>query len=240
MIKNKKVICLVVARKNSVGIKNKNIVNVGGKPLIYWTFKSAKKSKYIDHIMISTDSKKIIKIAKKNKIHVPFVRPKRLSQSNSSVYDVIKHSRKYFSKIDNYDYLILLQPTCPFRTTRHINEALKKFSSSPLKKQKTLISVVKAPKKMNWILKKTKKNFLNLVIKENYKFSNRQSLNNLYLPNGAIYICRLKNFNNNFYNNQIMYFLMNEISSVDIDNKNDLDFVRKNVKILKNYGTSQR
>ena len=82
MIKNKKVICLVVARKNSVGLKNKNILKVRGKPLIYWTFKSAKNSKYIDHIMFSTDSKQMIKIAKKNGIHVPFIRPKKLSQSN--------------------------------------------------------------------------------------------------------------------------------------------------------------
>ena len=91
---------------------------------------------------------------------------------------------------------------------------------------------------MNWLLKKTKKNFLQLVIQKNTKFSNRQDLNELYLPNGAIYICRLKNFKNNFYTNRIMYFLMDELSSIDIDNKNDLDFVRKNAKILKGYGTS--
>jgi CMP-N-acetylneuraminic acid synthetase len=238
MIKNKKVICLVVARKNSVGLKNKNILKVRGKPLIYWTFKSAKNSKYIDHIIFSTDSKQMIKIAKKNKIHVPFVRPKKLSKSNSSVYDVIKHSKKYFSRIDNFYYLILLQPTCPFRTSKHIDDALKKFATAPTKIQKTLISVSKASKKMNWLLKKTKKNFLQLVIQKNAKFSNRQDLNELYLPNGAIYICRLKNFKDNFYTNQMMYFLMNEMSSIDIDNKNDLDFARKNDKFLKRYDAS--
>ena len=76
--------------------------------------------------MVSTDSNFII-VSKTNKFNAPFVRPKKLSTYNSSVYDVIDHAKKYFDKINNFDYLIVLQPTSPFRTSKHIDESIKEF-----------------------------------------------------------------------------------------------------------------
>ena len=70
MIKNKKIICLIVAKKNSTGLKNKNILPLAGKPLIHWTFRAAKKSKFIDQIILSTDSKLIIKRLKEASVFV--------------------------------------------------------------------------------------------------------------------------------------------------------------------------
>ena len=84
MNKNRKILALIVARKNSKGLKDKNIYKIKSKPCVYWTFKAAKKSKHINLSMLSTDSYKIISMAKKMKIFCPFVRPSRLSSDNFS------------------------------------------------------------------------------------------------------------------------------------------------------------
>ena len=231
MIKDKKIVCLIVAKKNSRELKNKNILKINGKPLIYWTFHAANKSKYIDYKIISTDSKKIAKIAKQNNISVPFMRPKKLANYNSSIYDVIKHAKKFFNKIDKFDYLILLQPTTPFRTYKHIDLAIKKFENTPSKNRRSLISVKKSPKINNWLLQK-KDQLVNLVIKKSNQITNRQNAKELYLPNGGIFICSLKNYKNNFYLKKIVFFLMDKISSIDIDNKEDFIFAKKHSKLL--------
>ena len=232
MIKNKKIICLIVAKKKSTGLKNKNILPLAGKPLIHWTFSAAKKSKFIDQIILSTDSKLIIKIAKKQKIHVPFVRPKKLANVNSSIYDVISHAKKSYSSFKKYDYLILLQPTTPFRSSQHLDAALKKFVSSRPKSQTTLVSVTKIPKKAHWLLKKINKNYIRLLNNKITKYVNRQDVEDLYIPNGAIYICKIKNFKNNFYTKKIMFFLMDDISSIDIDSKKDFESAKTKAKKL--------
>ena len=181
--------------------------------------------------MISTDSSKIAKLAKKNKINVPFLRPKKLSNYNSSVYDVIKHARKYFNKIDKFNYLVLLQPTSPFRNSKHIDLAIKKFSNIPLKDRKSLISVNKSQKINAWIMKKKNK-LLSLIINKSKKIINRQDSPELYLPNGGIYICNLKYYRDNFFSNKIAFFLMNKISSLDINDKDDFNLAKKNSKFL--------
>ena len=69
----RKILCVIPARAGSKGIKNKNMVNLKGKPLIYWTIKIAKKIRYFDKIVVSTNSKKIKKFSEKNKVEVPFL-----------------------------------------------------------------------------------------------------------------------------------------------------------------------
>ena len=79
----KKVPCFILARKNSKAVKNKNIISIGGIPLIMHTINYVKKSKLISDIVISTDDPKVAKIAKKNKCFVIFPRPKKLSNDNA-------------------------------------------------------------------------------------------------------------------------------------------------------------
>ena len=88
--------------------------------------------------------------------------------------------------------LILLQPTTPFRSSQHLDAALKKFVSSRPKSQTTLVSVTKIPKKAHWLLKKINKNYIRLLNNKITKYVNRQDVKDLYIPNGAIYICKIK------------------------------------------------
>ena len=87
-------ICIIPARKNSKRVKNKNIKKFFGKPIIYWSIKAAKKSKCFSRIIVSTDSKKISKIAKKYGAEVPFLRPKNLSGDYVQLKPVLQHAIK--------------------------------------------------------------------------------------------------------------------------------------------------
>ena len=117
----KKIICLICARGGSKEIKNKNIKFFFKKHLIEWTFKIAKSIKIFNNIYLSSDSKKIIKIAKKYKINVPFIRPSKLARDNTKEIYVWKHMLKFLKKNKNYpDILVVLPPTSPLRKKKHV------------------------------------------------------------------------------------------------------------------------
>ena len=91
MIGKKKILGLVLARKNSKGLKNKNIKKIKGKEIFFWPLNSLKKSKYIDIYTISTDSKTILRRSIKNKIPIYFERPSSLAKDNTPSYKPIIH-----------------------------------------------------------------------------------------------------------------------------------------------------
>ena len=98
MIKGYKVLCVVPARKNSKGLKNKNIQKIKSKEIIYYPIKTGLKSRFIDEVIFSSDSKKYIKIAKKYGASVYFQRPKKISKDTSSSFQVINHAISFLKK----------------------------------------------------------------------------------------------------------------------------------------------
>ena len=94
-------------------MKNKNILKIKDKELIYYPIAAAKNSKYVDYILFSSDSKKFIKIAKRYKANCPFIRPKKFSSDNSTSFQVIKHGLDFLKKNENktFDYIVCLEPT---------------------------------------------------------------------------------------------------------------------------------
>jgi len=124
----KKIICIIPARAGSKGIKNKNMVKLKGKPLIHWTIKIAKKVKYFDKIIVSTNSKKIQNYSKRNGIRTPYLRPEKISRDNTPMEKVVKDIAKYYRKMNYIPYAVaILQPTSPFRKLSTINKACKIF-----------------------------------------------------------------------------------------------------------------
>ena len=220
MKKNLKILGLVIARKGSRGLKNKNTKIFKGKPLVNWTLEAAKKSKLLNHVIVSTDSKKIIKLAKQTGIDAPFIRPKKLSNSQADIKSVILHTTEWLKKHRSrkYDYLMLLQATSPFRTNKHIDESIKHYFKFSNNKNETLVSVSLAPKKTSWIMEKKGK-YLNFVFKKRAAF--RQMLPDYYMPNGAIFFCNLSRFKKSFYTNKVISYVMNKKVSLDIDDLQD-------------------
>ena len=100
------ILCTICMRSGSKGVKNKNIKLINNKPLMYYTIKQALKSKIFNQIVVSTDSKKLLKCAKLYGAEGWFIRPKKLSLDVSPKIAVIKHallqSEKYYNKKFNF------------------------------------------------------------------------------------------------------------------------------------------
>ena len=96
-----KILGIIPARSGSKGVKNKNIKLLKNKPLIFWTIKTALKSK-LTKVIVSTDSLKIKKISEKYGANVPFLRPTNISKDNSKSIDVIKHAIKFYEKENKF------------------------------------------------------------------------------------------------------------------------------------------
>ena len=136
-----KILALILARKNSKRLPGKNLRKIGNKTLVEWSINAAKNIKEIVHIFVSTDDKKIIKIAKKNGAIAPWIRPKYLSYDNTSSEDTALHALNWYEKnISKVDGLLLLQPTTPFRSKKFLKKAIKIFEKN---NKKPIVSVSK-------------------------------------------------------------------------------------------------
>jgi len=219
MIDNKKVLAVIPARCGSKGLPRKNIRNLCGKPLIAWTIEEAKKSNYIDKIIVSTEDREIANISKKYGAEIPFIRPKELASNTAKGIDVIKHAINYFK--EEFKIIILLQPTSPLRTVEDINNAFKEFIRK--RRAKAIVSVCELDHPIQWSNSLpdnlNMSNFINYSIKN----KNRQELKKYYRFNGAIYISEIDYLKDNdgFLGNETYAFIMNRENSVDIDNKID-------------------
>ena len=121
-----KPICLICARGGSKGVLNKNIRILGKKPLIAHTIEKAISSKLFSHIIVSTEDKKIIQIAKKYGAETPFIRPKRLSGNSTPIGDVFSHAiKKLFSLGYEFDVFVNLDCTVPFIRKNDISNTIK-------------------------------------------------------------------------------------------------------------------
>jgi len=229
MYKNKKLLAIIPARGGSKGIPNKNIMSICGKPLIAYTIEAGKKSKYIDEIIVSTESDVIKVIAQQYGAKVPFLRPKQLSNDSAKSIDVVMHAIDFYkSNNTNFDYIILLQPTSPLRTFEHLDKAIEKIIEC---NKTSLVSVCEV--KENPILMRS---IENEKLKEIISFEGtnlrRQDLPTFYMFNGALYI----NSNDmlvhkkKFVDENTIPYVMDKESSVDIDTMLDARLVELIIK----------
>lgn len=119
MYKGKKILAIITARGGSKRIPGKNIVPLGGRPLIAWTIDAAAGSRYLDRVVCSTDSPKIRDVARGCGCEVPFLRPASLSGDGAKSVDAVLHAMSELP--ESYDYVLLLQPTSPFRRPGEID-----------------------------------------------------------------------------------------------------------------------
>ena len=238
MYKNKTILCIITARKGSKGLANKNILKIGNKPLVCWPIIAAKKSKLIDSIYLSTDSKKIMSIGKKYKLVIRPLREKKLSTSKSSSIDVvISVIKKLNEKKEKYDYVILLEPTSPFTSTIDIDNALRKLINK--KNFNSLVSItenITGHPNFNFLI--NKKQQIKPYQGNKYNSIRRQDLNKLYFLDGSLYVSKTKKLlqNKNFLSNKSLGLTMPKYKSFEIDDYLDLLISRtiyKNINTLK-------
>lgn len=128
-ISNKKILGIITARGGSRGIPGKNIKILGGKPLIAYTIETALMSSLMSDIIVSTEDKNIADIARSFGAEVPFYRPAELATDTTGHLEVVTHALNFMEDIKGkiYDYVVILQPTSPFRKIEDIDETIKKI-----------------------------------------------------------------------------------------------------------------
>lgn len=226
----KKILGIILARGGSKGIKDKNIVKFGNKPLIKWTFDAAKKSKKINKLILSTDSKKIASLAKKNKIEVPFLRPKKFAGDKSKSIDAIEHAIKFFQKQKVvFDYVLLLEPTSPLRTTLDINKSIELIIRN---KADSLVSICRVDEINPSFLFKKKNKRLQPLEKKISNHLRRQDVEPIYFLEGTIYISKTNILfkKRSFCHSNTIGFEVPKWKSLEIDDKTDLEIGKSILK----------
>ncbi len=225
MIDNKKVLAVIPARGGSKRLPRKNILPLGGKPLVGWTIGAAKQCEYIDRIIVSTEDVEIARISKQFGGEVPFYRPHELSQDKTTTLDVVLHLLdKLEQKGETYDYVILLQPTSPLRTAQHITDACEQIVDN--NDACAIVSTCLAEHHPLWCNTLPENGSMSNFIQKEIHNLRSQDLPDYYRLNGAIYICEtevLRSEKTFFPSHGCYTFIMSQEDSVDIDTKDDFD-----------------
>ncbi len=222
-----KVLCTICARGGSKGVKNKNIKEINGKPLIAYTIEQAKNSGLFEHIVISTDSDNIARIAQEYGAEVFFKRSEEMASDTAGKLDVIKdafvRSEKYYNK--QYDYLVDLDATAPLR---NVDDIKKSFEQFLLNSNDNLITAMPGRRSPYFNLVEVNKDG-KVYLSKNLKNSiiRRQDAPKTYDMNASIYIWKRDTILNEktlFLENTGLY-VMPEERSIDIDTELDYKFV---------------
>ena len=222
---------LVCARGGSKGIKNKNIIDFNGKPLIYWAIKCGLSIKNINKVLVSSDSSKIISLSKKYGADVPFVRPKNLSTDNSPEWKSWQHALKYIHK--NYDKkikgLIIIPSTAPLRKSIDIKKAIKIFEDN---NSDVVISVRNAER--NPYFNMVEYNNKKLVISKKTKINifRRQDAPEVFDMTTVVFILKPSFLikKNNIFEGKMNFVKIPYHRSIDIDNNTDLFMAKSFLK----------
>jgi N-acylneuraminate cytidylyltransferase len=223
-----KVLSIIPARRGSKGIPLKNLVMLNRKPLLYYTVTASLKSKIINKTIVSTDNKKIGKIALKLGAEVIY-RPKKLATDTTALEPVIEHVLNYLNVHQGYDpeIIVILQNTSPLRTAKHIDEALT------LMKRQNYDSILSGFSIHTFLWKKSKKTIIPLDYNTK-KRPNRQNIHEQLFENGAIFATKTRCFtkNNCRISGKIGFYKMPLENSYNVDSYDDLRLIRKFLKLL--------
>lgn len=220
MIDQKTILAIIPARGGSKGIPRKNIKLLAGKPLIAWTIEAAKKSKYIDRLILSSEDEEIIQVAKEWGCEVPFKRPEEFAQDDTPGIKPVIHAINTLP--EKYDYLCLLQPTSPLRKIEHIDGCIDKCV---INDADSCISVTEVDKHPYWMYKINKDERLEPLFHE-VQLTRRQDAEKVYSINGAIYFAKTDFIlsEKSFTGHNTCAYLMDKNSSLDIDDVSDFQY----------------
>ncbi len=217
-----KILGVVPARGGSKGIKLKNIRPLASKPLIVYTLQTARECTLITDLVVSTDNEQIRKIALENGAQAPFLRPAELATDTALAVPTIQHAAGEMEQLKGikYDYIIMLQPTTPLKTSRDLTEALNMLIES---EADSVISVVDVDNWHPMKMKKIENGFLVDYQPPPVENPPRQLLPKVYMVNGAIYATRRDVLMNqgSFKGRKCLSYIMPPQRSVNIDTEAD-------------------
>ena len=216
-------LAIIPARSGSKGLPDKNIINLRGKPLMYYTISAALESKCFDKVMVSTDSDYYAEKARQCGASVPFLRTKERSGDASSSWDVVREVLDQYIELGHkFDYVALLQPTSPLR---NVEDIIGIFDLIRRDEIHNAVTVTEVEHPVQWCFRMPENRSMKEMAESPYNYMRRQELEKYYLENGAIYLVDAKKIMNpqyNFYADNCFGYIMPRERSVDIDTKVDL------------------
>jgi CMP-N,N'-diacetyllegionaminic acid synthase len=222
-MKENSYLAIIPARSGSKRLSKKNVKILGNKPLIAWSIESALECKGIEEVMVSTDSSEILNIAQEHGVHTPFLRSAKNSGDFSTSYDVVKEVLATYEEKYNksFDFIVLLQPTSPFRTSTDIENAItKQIENDAL----SIVSVCKTEHPSNWIMQLSENMPLDEYMETLDKTKRSQDYQQEYRLNGAIYIINvsaLLKHEKLLFSERSFAYEMTQENSIDIDDAYD-------------------
>jgi len=228
MIEGKKVLALITARGGSKGVPGKNIMMAGGKPLVAWSIEAARKSKYIDRLIISSDDDEIISVASAFGCDAPFVRPSELANDDAITYDVAIHAIDFLE--ERFNILVVLQPTSPLRIAEDIDRCIECSLSTG-----SCVSLVETDKSPYWMYKLPTESSMVPLLQSDKAILRRQDAPPIFMLNGAVYAvdCNWLKRNGSFINDDTVPYVMPKDRSLDIDTHDDFEIFERLLKLQK-------
>lgn len=219
MINGRTVLAIIPARGGSKGLPGKNIRTLCGKPLIAWTIGKAKKSNYLDVVLVTTDSPEIADVASCHGAAVPFLRPAHLASDYASTYDVIRHALAHYRDAERreFDYTVLLEPTSPLREDDDIDRMLGVLDARA-DEFDAIVSVGEVTEHPS-IMKRLVGDRMEPFCPELAQTTRRQDNAPAYFPFGVAYIAKTRALleENTFYTRRCTYFPIKRYQNYEID-----------------------
>lgn len=211
-----KPLVVIPARGGSKGIPRKNIKHLGGRPLIYYAIDCARSVVEDTDICVTTDDTEIIETVKDYGLNVPFIRPDYLSADNMGTYEVLLHALDYYEKNGRqYDTIVLLQPTSPFRRPEDIRGAINAYSSD----LDMVVTVKEAATNPYYNSYEEDNEGYLIISKGDGKYARRQDVPKAWEYNGAVYVINaesLKSQNMSDFR-RVRKYVMDSLHSLDLD-----------------------
>ena len=217
----KKTLCIIPARSGSKTIKNKNIYKFKNKELIYYSIKFANSLRFLNKIIFSSDSNKYLKIAQKYGSKNNNLRPKILSKDTSLTISLVRYLLKGKKKNLEYDFVLILQPTSPFRKLKDFNNAYDLLVKRKYDSIVTISDVSEHPLRMKVLIKNLLVNY-SKIKKES--LTPRQKLSRVYIRAGSMYFINVNSLlkNNSLVGKKVFGIKVKEKYSLNIDSKKDI------------------
>ncbi len=218
-----RILGVIPARGGSKGLPGKNIRPLAGKPLIAWTIQAALGCRWLDRVIVSTDDREIAGTARTWGADTPFMRPAELADDATPTIKAVIHAIRWLEENQGYrpDYVMLLQPTSPLRTSSDLEEAIRLAAG---KEADAVISVAPVEDHPAWMKVLDSDGRMKDFLPGSGSASRRQELEPVYALNGAVYLTRLELVleKETWYGDRTLAYVMPPERSLDIDNY--LDF----------------
>lgn len=239
MINGKNVLAVVPARGGSKGLPGKNIRVVAGKPLLAWSVEAGLQSRYVDHLIVSTDSPEIAEVARAHGARVPFLRPAHLASDAAGHVEVMLHAVDWMETKGSFlaDYMVMLEPTSPLRDAQDVDTALEAMEARA--ENEALVGVCRVESGHPAFLCRREEGFIRPFEGERFVFKRRQELDDLYFFEGSVYISKVPSFRSrlSFYHERTIPFEVPKWKSFEVDDHVDLLLIERLLE-LKQAGST--